>query len=273
MNSRDGRRCGSRAARAGASVSRAARAAFAVGVALTVHCALAGAQAGAPATGPGAVPTAAQAPPMAVPSGAPPMTLTSPPGTADEDIRDIRGPKYLAPAWLIPAIVAAVVAVALLGYGIWRWTRRRRAPRILSSSEAALQRLEEIRVLMQPATVREFGIEVSDVVRRYVERGFDITATHRTTEEFLHDLLETTHPGLMGHRELLAGFLEQCDLAKFAGMALSPQSMEVLHASARSFVIESSKPVPVPPAPSDAATPAAGMAAANPRPAPGARAL
>ena len=183
------------------------------------------------------------APPPITSPAAPPTSIGSPPTTVDEDIRDIRGPKYLAPVWLIPAIVGGVALLALLAYLIFRWSRRRRAPRVLTSSESALQRLEEIRVLMQPATVREFGIEVSDVVRRYIERGFDITATHRTTEEFLHDLLETTHPALTGHRDLLAGFLEQCDLAKFAGMALSAHSMETLHASARTFVIESSKPI------------------------------
>jgi hypothetical protein len=41
---------------------------------------------------------------------------------------------------------------------------------------------------------------------------------------------------------LLVEFLNQCDLAKFAGMSLSQQDMESLHRSARTFVLETAKP-------------------------------
>jgi hypothetical protein len=85
---------------------------------------------------------------------------------------------------------------------------------------------------------------MSDVVRQYIEAEFKVTATHRTTEEFLHDLLESSNAALAAHRNLLAEFLHQCDVAKFAGVGLSRQIMESLHQSARSFVIESSNPPP-----------------------------
>ncbi len=118
------------------------------------------------------------------------------------------------------------------------------SPRALLLFEIALQRLEDIRALMQPSSVREFSIAISDIVRRYIEDRFKITATHRTTEEFLHDLLESSNAALAAHRGSLAQFLSQCDVAKFAGVGLSMQIMESLHQSARSFVIESSKPLP-----------------------------
>jgi hypothetical protein len=113
---------------------------------------------------------------------------------------------------------------------------------VLLPFEAALQRLEGIRPLMQPESAREFSIAVTDIVRSYIEQRFDVTATHRTTEEFLHDLLESSNPSLARHRGLLAEFLQQCDLVKFAGMSLSRQSMESLHQSARAFVLETAKP-------------------------------
>jgi Domain of unknown function (DUF4381) len=161
---------------------------------------------------------------------------------AVEDIRDIRGPKYLFPPWLLPAIIAGAVLLALGAYGIWRWLRRRRRPRVLLPFEIALQRLEAMRALMQPADAREFSIAVSDVVRRYIEERFSVTATHRTTEEFLHDLLESSHAPLARHRALLSEFLQACDLVKFAGMSLTLQDMESLHHSARAFVLETAKP-------------------------------
>jgi hypothetical protein len=186
----------------------------------------------------GAPPPANQAASSASPPGADP-TL------AAEDIRDIRGPKYILPLWVILAALGAVALLALAGYGIWRWVKRRRQPRVLLPFERALQSLDAIRPLMQPASAREFSIAVSDIVRGYIEQRFDVTATHRTTEEFLRDLLDTAKPSLARHRALLAEFLQQCDLVKFGGMSLSLHSIEALHASARGFVLETAKPDPV----------------------------
>jgi len=159
-----------------------------------------------------------------------------------EDIRDIRGPKFIFPPWLVPALIAGAVLLALGAVGLWRWLRWRRRPRALWPFEIVLQRLEEMRALMHPGAAREFSIAVSDVVRRYIEERFGVTATHRTTEEFLHDLLESSHAPLARHRALLSEFLQQCDLVKFAGVSLTLQNMESLHHSARAFVLETAKP-------------------------------
>jgi Domain of unknown function (DUF4381) len=171
-----------------------------------------------------------------------------------DDIRDIRGPKHFFPLWQVVAFLAGVALLVIGGYALWAWRRRPR-PRKLELYEITLQRLEEIRPLMQPSSVREFSIAISDIVRRYIEDGFQLTATHRTTEEFLHDLLETSNESLAAHRNLLAEFLGRCDEAKFAGAGLSMPIMESLHRSARIFVIESSKPAPpaAAPVPSPAA--------------------
>ncbi len=158
-----------------------------------------------------------------------------------EDIRDIRGPKFILSFWVVAAAVAAAVLLALAGYAGWRWLRRRRRPRRLLPFEIALQRLEEIRPLLRPEHAREFSIAVSDVVRGYIEQGFGIVATHLTTEEFLRDLLESS-TALARHRALLSEFLQQCDLVKFAGVSLTGENMESLHRSARHFVLETSKP-------------------------------
>jgi hypothetical protein len=144
----------------------------------------------------------------------------------------------------VPALLAAAVLLAWGAYRAWRWLRRRQRPRVLLPFEVALQRLEDIRALMQPLTAREFSTAVSDIVRSYIEQRFDVIATHRTTEEFLHDLLlESSDASLVRHRALLSDFLQQCDLVKFAGMSLTLQSMESLHQSARAFVLETAKPV------------------------------
>ena len=155
---------------------------------------------------------------------------------AAEDIRDIRGPRYLLPDWAWPALAAAAVLVALVVYGLWRW-RRKRAARTLLPYEIALQRLEEIGALVQPGRAREFSIAVSDIVRLYIEQRFRVTATRRTTEEFLHDLLKSSDAALARHQALLGDFLHQCDFVKFAAQSLTRQNMESLLQSARAFVL------------------------------------
>ena len=153
-----------------------------------------------------------------------------------EDIRDIRGPKLLLADWVLPALIAGAAIIALAIYGVWRWRRNRRAP-VLLPHEVALQRLEHIRTLMQPARAREFSTAASDIVRSYIEQRFDVTATRRTTEEFLRDLLETPNASLARHQPLLGEFLLQCDFVKFAAMSLNEQNMESLRQSARVFIL------------------------------------
>jgi hypothetical protein len=196
---------------------------------------------GSPAA-PSGTPAAAGSAPGSAPGSIPASAAAS----ADEDIRDIRGPKGMFPLWLLLAVIAAVVVLAIGGYLAWRWKNRRRAARVLRPFEIALESLEGIRTLMHPSTVREFSIAISDIVRRYIEDEFKVTATHLTTEEFLRDLLNSSNAALAAHRQLLAHFLQQCDVAKFAGVSLSGPIMESLHESARRFVIETSKPVAEP---------------------------
>jgi hypothetical protein len=153
-----------------------------------------------------------------------------------EDIRDIRGPKYLLPDWLWSALLGGAVLLALSVYGLWRW-RRTRVARVLLPHEIALQRLEEIAALMSPARAREFSIAVSDIIRLYIEQRFNVTATRRTTEEFLRDLLDSSDAALARHQGLLGEFLHQCDFVKFAALSLTQQNMESLRQSARAFVL------------------------------------
>jgi len=153
-----------------------------------------------------------------------------------EDIRDIRGAIYVLPEWVLPALIGGAVLIALGFYGLWRW-RRNRAARALLPYEIALQRLEDIGALMQPARAREFSIAASDIVRLYIEQRFSVTATRQTTEEFLRDLLGSSDAALAEHQGLLGEFLHQCDFVKFAAQSLTQRNMESLRQSARAFVL------------------------------------
>ena len=166
-----------------------------------------------------------------------------------EDIRDIRPPIHIPYGWLWAAYLAGGLAVAGLACAVWRWRKRGGLRRKLPY-EIALEQLEAARaLLMTPEQAYAFSIAVSEIVRYYIEARFQARAAHRTTEEFLHDLLDERHVALSGYRPLLADFLEHCDLAKFARWKLSVPEMEAMHSSACAFVTETAKPTPVEPEP------------------------
>ncbi len=155
------------------------------------------------------------------------------------DIRDIRGPKAVSASWVVSAVLAAAIVIALcVAYLIYRRRDRTLRPRALTLSEQTLQRLENTRPLMYPNTARAFGIAASELIRDYIEQRFAVVATQRTTEEFLQALLHNSNEALVRHRALLAEFLQQCDLVKFAGNSLAITDMESLFQSAHRFVFE-----------------------------------
>jgi len=159
-------------------------------------------------------------------------------GETAEDIRDIRGPKAVPGSWVVPAVLAAAIVVALCAYVVWRRRHRGIRRRMLTLSERTLERLDSTRPLMRPDTARAFGIAASELIRDYIEKRFDVVATQRTTEEFLQTLLQSPNEALARHRSLLAEFLRQCDFVKFAGDSLAVTDMESLFRSARRFVLE-----------------------------------
>jgi hypothetical protein len=161
---------------------------------------------------------------------------------AQDDIRDIRPPIHIPYGWLWAAYVASGLALAGLTFAAWCWYRRHDRSRRKLLYELTLEQLEAARALMQPLKGYQFSIAVSEIVRNYIEQRFQTRVAHRTTEEFLHDLLTESNPALTVHLPLLAEFLEHCDLAKFARWNLSVMQMEAMYQSACKFVIETGQP-------------------------------
>lgn len=175
----------------------------------------------------------------------PNVTATTPKTTTtavEGDIRDIRPPIHIPYGWLWAIWVAAGLGATGLAYATWRWMQQRAHARRKLLYELTLEQLESIRSLMQPEQAYQFSIAVSEIVRNYIEQRFAVRAAHRTTEEFLHDLLAESQETLTHYRPLLADFLEHCDLAKFARWQLSMPQMEAMLQSACTFVIETGKP-------------------------------
>lgn len=193
-------------------------------------------------------------------AGAPAAPATAP-AAPEEDIIDIRGPIHIPPAF--PWLAWSVGALAAAGLGCAAWTLLRR-PRRKLPYELALEKLEATRPFMQLPNAQPFSRAVSEIVRLFVEECFPVRAAHRTTNEFLHDLVNLPDSPLAAHRETLADFLEHCDLAKFARWSLTAPQMESMLGSASAFVIAVGKPKSAKKKPAIAASkPVAEPAAAN----------
>ena len=177
----------------------------------------------------------------------------------EEDIFDIRGPIHIPASFPWAAWCAGALAATGLGFGAWALLRR---PRRKLPYEIALEKLAATRPLMVDENAQPFSLAISEIVRVFIEDCLLVRAAHRTTDEFLHDLVNLPDSPLTAHREMLAEFLQHCDLAKFARWSLSVPQMEAMLASASTFVVaigkpKSSKQQPAPTAPAPAAEPVA----------------
>jgi hypothetical protein len=154
-----------------------------------------------------------------------------------DDLRFLE-PWTAPPVWVWVLLAAVIVGVVML-------IRRRNAARRTAQGaqvaahahEDALAELEKARALMSPENSRPYGIEVSGIVRRYIERRFNIVAPRRSTEEFLIEAAASAklEPG---HRALLAEFLGSCDFLKFARARAELAELEAQHQAAVRFVTE-----------------------------------
>ena len=116
-------------------------------------------------------------------------------------------------AWLAAALAVLIGAAA----GVVLWLRRAEQRARLTAYDRALARLQRLerRGLPKQAQLDGWYVELSDIVRRYIEGRFGLRAPELTTEEFLLEAgrsAEISKP----HCELLSAFLERCDRVKFA---------------------------------------------------------
>lgn len=81
---------------------------------------------------------------------------------------------------------------------------------------------------------KDFYVELTMVVRRYIQRKYGVKAPNLTTEEFLRDarVAELSK----GRMETLRGFLESADLVKFAGVQATPEMADDATDSARDYL-------------------------------------
>ncbi len=167
---------------------------------------------------------------------------------------DIKNPVGMPERSLWPWVgLAAALLAALLWY-LWR-RRRHRAPVEETAAAAAPPRpaheiaYEELERLLSSGrldrgAVKEFYIELAEIVRRYLGRRFGIDTFDRTTFEILEALRAARIPvratGMAGE------FLAACDLVKFAKYRPEPEESRRAVESAYRLVDETKPAEAVP---------------------------
>ena len=138
-------------------------------------------------------------------------------------------------AWCL-ALGAAVALIWFLVRLIARTVKEHR----MSPIERAWVELDRLIAKGLPGRGRykDFYVELTMVVRRYVQRKYGIKAPHLTTEEFLREVHDNRIIGnnrMMGS-EGLKEFLESADMVKFAGVKATPEMADSATESARGYL-------------------------------------
>lgn len=175
-------------------------------------------------------------------------TALAGPDARPRDIKGLARWPAAFPRWikvlLLIAVLASAAAMAL--------ARVLRKPRTIlhhapppPPHEVALAALRNLRSKgwIESGNVEAFYVELSGIVRRYIEDRFNLRAPERTTEEFIR---EAASSRLLtpDHQLLTRDFLEQCDLVKFAKHRPASPEMRAGYAAAEQLVLETMPPPP-----------------------------
>jgi hypothetical protein len=155
---------------------------------------------------------------------------------APDEIEDIRPPIAGGPSLWLVIILATLLLLAVVAYFLWPNPR----PQIVQPPlprDAAMQRLKGAKSRISTDSGYHFSIEVSDILRSFIEQQFGIKAVRQTTIEFLSEASQNPHFDL-AQKERLRQFLGACDSIKFARVAVGPADSEVLLEQASAFVEE-----------------------------------
>ena len=162
------------------------------------------------------------------------------------DIKDIEK----APIWWWGIFRWVLLAMLLGGIGIglyylWRWYEKNKQPEeepinpelLRPADEVALEKLDTIKAqkIWKDGKVKEYQTELTDVVREYIGRRFDVQSTEKTSDETLRAMKPLIEKDVFVK---LSKMLQLADLVKFAKWHTTPDENESALTTAYEFVQE-----------------------------------
>ncbi|HEU4403216.1 MAG TPA: BatD family protein [Candidatus Polarisedimenticolia bacterium] len=182
-----------------------------------------------------------------------PFEVTSILSAQDKEPADIKKPVSMPESLLWPFLAAGLLALGLLAWFGWRRRRRSAAGAVAAPTlpprpahEVAYAELERLLSagLLEAGRLKEFYIELSEIMRRYVEARYGIETLDRTTWE----ILEAVRAAKIALRVStgLGEFFGACDLVKFAKYLPRPEETRATVEMAYRLVDES-RAAPSPP--------------------------
>ncbi len=139
--------------------------------------------------------------------------------------------------WMIT--VALVLTAVTAAAGLILRLKKGKLAAKRSAFQIALKRLEQLVTQPhgQPDEIEQFFVELSSIIRQYLEQRFRLRAPELTTEEFL--VLISRSPDMSDeHQVLLRDFLHRADLVKFARFTPSENDIHLSIEAARKFLHE-----------------------------------
>jgi hypothetical protein len=137
------------------------------------------------------------------------------------------------------ALVLGMAALLILVWRLGRKIKRKITLMRMSPKERALHDLAELlaRDLIGRHLIKEFYLELTMIVRRYIERRHRVRAPEQTTEEFLQAV---RRDAAFSHDTVnrLKTFLEAADLVKFAGDQPDASAVDQATGTARDYIIQ-----------------------------------
>ena len=167
------------------------------------------------------------------------------------DIKDIEK----APIWwwgIIRWILLVLGILLLVDLGFWLYRKydkyRKQAeepidPELLRpADEVALEKLDAIKEakIWKDGKVKEYQTDLTDVVREYIGRRFEVHSTEKTSDETLREMKNLIDKPLY---ERLKSMLQLADLVKFAKWHTTPDENELALTTAYDFVNETKEVV------------------------------
>lgn len=167
------------------------------------------------------------------------------------DIKDIEK----APIWWWGIIrwillVLGILLLIDLAFWLWKWYEKHHQPAeetidpelLRPADEVALEKLDEIKAqkIWKDGKVKEYQTELTDVVREYIGRRFDVHSTEKTSDETLREMKPKVDKDLYTR---LKSMLQLADLVKFAKWHTTPDENETALMTAYDFVNETKEVV------------------------------